>query len=265
MVGRAIGRIVCVCLAGLLLSAPSAFAQANPCEACGPGPHWIDDCVQGDDYIAVHEARVGVDIDLDCDADFTVTLRYSCGELIVRRSMPRDDSSFFPGFRPVDGHLDVIDTEIISMCLESGGPPGDNVTLWAGLGLAGIAQRSRGAIGELPGNPLLGESFFDVYFAVDLGGGQMVYNHAPMRLVETIDCVPPGGTYVWAGGCLGLYNDPVAGVRVANLVTATHSVNTKAIGRVYPTLTQWGVILLVASLIAIGVVVLLRRRRLQAA
>jgi hypothetical protein len=92
--------------------------------------------------------------------------------LIVDRSDPRDDSQNFPGLRPVDGHLDVIDTEIISMCLT-----GEGVTLRAGAGQQqgpGLLAHSLGAIAEEAGDSTLADSFFDVFFEADLGGGMYV-------------------------------------------------------------------------------------------
>jgi hypothetical protein len=88
-----------------------------------------------------------------------------------------DDSLEFPGLKPVEGHLDVIDTEIVEMCLM-----GEGVTLRAGLGQGGIINRSPGAIAEDPADSMIGESFFDVFFEVDIGGGQLAYNQDPMRI-----------------------------------------------------------------------------------
>jgi len=171
---------------------------------------------------------------------------------IINRSAPRDDSQNFPGLRPVDGHLDVIDTEIISMCLTGGG-----YTLRAGLGQGGVISRSLGAVAEQPGNPTLAESFFDVFFEVQTPQGPL-YNQTPLRLAAVINCVPPKAAYIHPTGCLPLFTSPIPGqgMHVANLVTAQHNVNIP----ITPTLTEWGLIILVL-LIVFSTWVVLRRRR----
>lgn len=189
------------------------------CVDCGPGPHWIDLplCPAGDDYMP-SGALVGVDTNLDCVRDMNLVMG---GPVRVRRSAPRDDSANYPGTRPVDGHFDVIDTEIIAMTLT-----GSGVTLVAGAGLGSIPLApTRGNFAEQPGNPNLADSFFDVFFEVDLGGGNRLYNQTPLLLESVIDCVPPHAIYAHPTICIPLYTSPIAGqgVHVANLVTANHT------------------------------------------
>jgi hypothetical protein len=246
-----------------LFATPPAAAQGEPCSQCGPGPHWVDICGAGQDQIANQGAVVGIDMDLDCVEDISLVLR-PCAVpndlLIIDRSDPRDDSQNFPGLRPVDGHLDVIDTEIISMCLTGGG-----ITLRAGAGQQqgpGILAPSLGAIAEQPGDPTRAESFFDVFFEVDLGGGMYVYNQTPLRIEvgpEGITCVPPQADYIKPEGCFPLYTSPIPGqgMLVANLVTADHSVNPPLI----PTLTEWGLIIFGVLLLGFMTWVFLRRKK----
>ncbi|MCP4250851.1 MAG: hypothetical protein GY778_27755, partial [bacterium] len=206
---------------------PNPCPQPGPCSACGPGDHWIDNCSAGLDEVADQAAKVGIDIDLDpdCTADISMVMD-PCpapNELVrISRSDPRDDSQQFPGLRPIDGHMDVIDTEILSMCLTDG-----NVTLRAGAGQGqgGPLPASYGAIAEDPNNPGEAQSFFEVYFEIDLGGGNYVYNQQPMRIEGTIDCVPPQVGYVHVVDCLPLYDAPQGGQHVANLTSAEHAVN----------------------------------------
>jgi hypothetical protein len=133
-----------------------------------------------------------------------------------------DDSNHYPGLAPVDGHLEVIDTEILSMSLSGGG-----VTMIAGggLGQSGMLRRSPGAIAEQPDDPTLADSFFDVFFEVDLGGGVYGYNQDALRLATKIDCVPPDAVYIHPIDCVKLYSSPVPhqGDVVAYLVRADHS------------------------------------------
>jgi hypothetical protein len=82
-----------------------------------------------------------------------------------------------------------IDTEIISMSLTSGG-----VTLTAGAGLGTIPLRpSPGTIVEQVGDNTQADSFFDVFFEIELEGGVKLYNHlnAPLHVAATIGCAPP--------------------------------------------------------------------------
>jgi hypothetical protein len=142
--------------------------------------------------------------------------------LSIQRSGPLDDSNNYPGLRAINGHLDVIDTEIISMCLT-----GSGVTLRAGAGQGqgGILGPSLGAIAEQPGDPEWADSFFDVFFEVNLGDTMLLYNQNPLRLEADINCVPPKVSYIKVG-CLPLYTSPLygQGTHVANLVTAAHHV-----------------------------------------
>ncbi|UCC30105.1 MAG: hypothetical protein JSU86_18145, partial [Phycisphaerales bacterium] len=192
--------------------------EDGPCDGCGPGSHWVDQCRPGDDLM-VTGAIIGIAMDDDCVVNTSLRLH---GPVHVRRSDPRDDSIQFPGLRPLDGHLDVIDTEIVSMSLTDG-----LVTLTAGggLGQGGILRRSNGAIAEQRADNLLADSFFDVFFEVDLGGGVYAYNREPLRVYAKINCVPPDATYIHPRECIMLWDTPVEGEGriVAYLVQADHS------------------------------------------
>jgi len=215
----------------------SAFAQGAPCEACGPGEHWVDTCLGGVDQIADQEALIGIDLDLDCEEDVSAVL-LPCPDiplLTVDRSGPQDDSMNFPGLRPVDGHLDVIDTEIVQMCLT-----GDGFTLTAGAGhgQGGVLVPSLGAIAELPSASDLAESFFDVFFEIEIPGDMFLYNQSPLRIATEIYCVPPDdAAYLHPTDCIPLYT--VMGQHVANLIWAKHHVNP---GPAPVEESSWGVI-----------------------
>ncbi|MBI4719316.1 MAG: hypothetical protein HY763_16085 [Planctomycetes bacterium] len=187
------------------------------CEDCGPGPHWVDQCLPGADAMPTG-ALVGIDSDLDCVADTSVVLS---GPAWVGRSFPLDDSMQFPGLSTTDGHLDVIDTEMLSMSLTGGG-----ITLiaGAGLGAGGMLNSSLGAIVEQGGDPTSADSFFDVFFEIEVGGGTRLYNQVGLKVLSKVDCLPPTATYIHPTGCIPLYTSPVPGqgVHVANLVSARH-------------------------------------------
>ena len=248
--------VSCLFILVVIFPVPAA-AQGEPCSQCGPGPHWVDTCPAGQDSIANTKGIVVIDLDLDCVGDVELVLGPCSAPdhlLVIHRSDPRDDSQTFPGTRPVDGHLDVIDTEIIEMCLT-----GEGVTLKAGLGQGGVITKSLGATAEKVTDDLWAESFFDVFFEVDLGGGMLVYNQTPLRVEADIDCVPPQATFLSEPVCLPLYTSPIPGegMHVANLITADHLVNPPPI----PTLTQWGLVGLMLVLLAIATWVFFWRRK----
>ena len=192
--------------------------EDGACEDCGPGYHWVDTCPGGLDNMPT-AGLVGIDINLDCRPDTNLVLS---GPVYIRRSGARDDSMHYPGIAPVDGHLEVLDTEIISMSLTGGG-----VTLRAGAGLgqSGVLASSLGAIVERPANAAWADSFFDVFVEMDLGDGSFAYNHDPMRVTTVIDCLPPNRSYLHPSGCIPLYAsaDPSSAELIANLVRADHS------------------------------------------
>ncbi|UCE60794.1 MAG: hypothetical protein JSU63_03395 [Phycisphaerales bacterium] len=189
-----------------------------PCEDCGPGAHWVDECRRGDDS-APTSALIGIAFNDDCVEE--ITLRLS-GPVHIKRSDPRDDSLLFPGLRPVDDHMDVIDTEMVSMELVGGGVV---LTAGAGLGSGAVLQATYGAIAEDPLDKYLADSFFDVFFEIDLGPGGYAYNHRALTVGSKIDCVPPDATYIHPDECIKLFDSPFLGEGnvVAYLVRADHS------------------------------------------
>jgi hypothetical protein len=252
--------ILAACI-GLLLSASTAVrGQGAPCSQCGPGDHWVDQCsllVPGQDQIANTGALAGIDLDLDCVADMNLVLG-PCpvpDDLLVvdKDPGPLDDSMHFPGISDTNTALhpgpgfDVVDTELRSMCLTDG-----TFTLRAGnphhppfLPQCAIGcvpppsvpcQPSLGSVVERgpdqnpplpdgPPQPELADSFFDVFFSVELPGGSCVYNQTPARVDAVVDCLPPRAPYIHQTGCIPLFTDTVGGAHVANLVSAQHNVN----------------------------------------
>ena len=234
-------RIVLAIAVPFALLVCSAFAQDAPCEDCGPGEHWVDTCPGGVDQIEDQGALIGIDTDLDCEEDVSLVM-FPCLDippLMIARTGPLDDSNYFPGLRPVDGHLDVIDTEIVEMCLAGGG---FTFTAGAGPWHGVVLAPSLGAIAELPADPLLAESFFDVFFEIEIPGEVFLYNHSPLRLATEIYCVPPeDAAYLHPTDCIPLYTSPFQGQgeHVANLTRAEHLVNP---GPAPVEESSWGVI-----------------------
>lgn len=191
-----------------------------------PVPHWIDACSPGGvDHFDRTGALVGVNLGTtNCNVPPDQNL-ILYGPVDVVRQAPSDDSANFPGLRPVDGHLDVIDTEIVSMNLT-----GSGVTLMVGKNTPGInpaVPRTFGAVAEEAANSSLGDSFFDVFFEVTGVPGGPVYSHTPLRVQAVISDVPPDVVYLHPTSlCLPLYNDPAGGVQLYNLVEAYHDTTT---------------------------------------
>jgi hypothetical protein len=202
----------------LLTDRPTPECKEKCCQ-CPPGPHWVDNCGPGEDRLK-SGALVGIDKNLDCVTDTALVM---AGPVNVVKSPPLDDSLQYPGTRAVDGHLDVIDTEIVSMTLTGAG-----ATLIAGVGRgqAAALEASYGVIAEQLANNSVADSYFDVFFEIDLygNGTGFVYNHKPHRMSAAITCVPPKQPYQ-TPNCLPLYSrprgDPNA-VHIANLVNSTH-------------------------------------------
>jgi hypothetical protein len=201
------------------------------------------------------EARVGIDLNLDNFADIQLVLT---GAAMINRSGPLNASVNFPSVTGPAGHAgpDVIDTEIISMTLV-----GDGATMKVGTasGTALAIQPTLGAIAEVASNPSLGDSFFDIFLELDLGGGQRVYNQVPHRFQAYIHCVPPLTIYFLQGTTpISLYSAPSGGTEVARLITARHSTYGK--GTTIPTVSVWGAAAMALLVLAAGTIVVMRRR-----
>jgi len=179
------GAHVRLCLQHRLLVAFTLLAitaSLNATPACGPGPHWIDTCPAGfDDFNS--SAQVG--LNFPGLGAFTLNLT---GPLLIFRG---------PGTTVPDHH---IDTEMVSMNL-TGIFMGNPITLLAGDGTADLmrtpgpraALYSPGRITEVPGDPTLADSFFDVFF--ELQGTPFGTLHNNVAHVDSgrIAFVPPFG------------------------------------------------------------------------
>ena len=230
--------IVVTALAVLVTSFSSdRVSAAEPvCGPGGPGIHWVDNCnfvgPKKADIINPSTALVGIDLDGDCGRDVNLILT---GPVTVNRQTTSDDSLNFPGASPVDGHplgpgLDVIDTEIANMAL-TGLTNLGLVTLRVGKGTPGInplVSNSFGAIVEQSpppgaGGPTLADSFFDVFFEVEVDPPGppppfKLYNHPQLPdalgrtglvLEAVIDRVPPLAVYFHPKPlCLDLFDAP---------------------------------------------------------
>lgn len=231
----------------LALGTVPAVAADAECSNCGPGADWIDSCVAGFDAIDNQDATLGIDLDGDCISDTTIRL-YSCGtDFIVNRD---------------DNAGGTIATEIVDLCLTN---QTQTLIVGAGLGQGGVLSATTGSIVEDAGDNTLGDSSFDVMFEFDLGGGNYVYNQTPLIVTETITCVPPRGDFIFPVGCLALFDSPVGGTLVANLVVAIDD-EIESEHRVdpIPTVSEWGMIALVLLVMGAGTIVFRRIRTVPA-
>lgn len=196
-------------VAGLL------WALASPVQAapvCGPGPHWVDSCPAGIDFFPLTNGVHTIDI-------------FGVGIFTLLTSGPttvwRGAGSTVP-----DHH---IDTEMVALQLSGGG-----LTLTAGDGLAnglcGGPLCSLGRITEQGGNPLLTDSFFDIFFEIQgapLGPLGPLHNSVPCHMEAVLDRVPPAGgtTYI----CNQLLTGPVLlfdanNVQRGRLLATSHTI-----------------------------------------
>ncbi|MDO8595209.1 MAG: hypothetical protein Q7R45_01160, partial [Sulfuricaulis sp.] len=198
------------------------ICQPNaPCEHCGSVPHWIDRCQGGFDLMPTG-ALVGISTDPNsCVPNLNLVM---AGPVAIRRTGPLDVSNNFAGVGLDDSHLDVLDTEMVSMQLTGGG-----LTLRAGAGMGhGLPLRpSLGAILETGGDTSpAADSFFDVFFEIeDTNAGILAYNQEPLRVTSNITCVPPDATYFHPTGCVKLFSSQ--GVHIGYLTSANHSTYPK--------------------------------------
>lgn len=222
---------------------------------CGPGDHWMDSCPGGQDNLTNCLATGSVDITLDCQTDVTLPGE---GSALVERADPSDDSQNYPGTRPVDGHLDVIDTEILSLSLT-----GSSFTIVAGegQGQGGVLPPSPGVIAEDPSDPSLGESFFDCYFEAYIYG-MYLYNHDPIRLQATIDRFPPSGQTYTFTGCVPAYDSPNPGQGnlVGNITSIEFTIGEQA---AVPALSEWGMLIMGLLFLAVGTMAVVRRNEVK--
>jgi hypothetical protein len=183
------------------------------CSGCSGSANWVGACTSsGDDFINLTWAVVGVDTNLDNAVDSYVVLE---GPTTVHRAGAVGAT---------------IATEIIAMNLTGGG-----MTLKAGTQTFQInpaVPPTIGQVAELAGDDTTADSFFDVFFEIDLGGGQKVYNQAALRLATTIKCAPPGAEYRRVSTQpVSLFTLPAGGSLAAKVITVRHVTVEKALDK----------------------------------
>jgi hypothetical protein len=203
----------------------------------GPGTHWIDICTAGtDSFLSL--ALAGIDnyppTSFDCIEDVSMDL---FGPVKIERSNPLDIVVQDPidgHLTVVDGHHDVIQTEMVYMKLEKfvggvyyrlrAGAANDHLQ---------ILPPTAGYVIENSSDPSIGDSFFDIFFELSIypvpgmTDTLYLYNHFtdPLQLLSSIIGVPPiNSNYLHVNACVGCYTDPLAGILIMNLVNPLHHV-----------------------------------------
>jgi len=198
---------------------PATLALAH--SECGPGSHWVDGCTASVDIIhTLWEVELDTVFDgnLDCLLDISLTVS---GPMRITRSAALDDSITFPGTRPTDSHLDVIDTEVVSLSLTDGAFV--NVLAGDGSGNGGVLGPSYGAMAEQTSDSTLANSFVNI-FAEAKAFGVLIYNHAPISMTAVDDGVPSDEAYDSGPICVGGFTLPVGGGQLGNLLKLAYTV-----------------------------------------
>jgi hypothetical protein len=179
------------------------------------------------------------------------------GLVAILRSAPLAASVNFPSVTGPPGHAgpDIIDTEIVAMSLSGGG-----AVLRAGTITTQPVTRSFGAIAEASGDNKLADSFFDVFFELDLGGGQFGYNQTALHVEDPhISCAPPAALFAGPSELsMSIFSQPSGGVEIARITLVNHSL-------FIPTISEWGVAVMTLLILSAATVVLIRRRSTQSA
>jgi hypothetical protein len=199
------------------------LAAAVPVGAAtyGPKDHWVD--------IVIEDTH-----DMEIDGEFTVdipgvgSLAFPVtGLMTVWHGDARDTLD------PLDpGHLNHVDVEMVSMSLTGTVPVVGTATLTSGDGVGnGLSDGplfTEGDIIEDTGDPAWADSFFDIFFEIELDstvhGNITVFNKDALHVSARIDRIPPVGfTYEYHGGiAIPLYStldpggDPVAHIPAAS-------------------------------------------------
>lgn len=195
--------VVCAVMAAGMLAGCRDSSSADPSipvttgfPLFGPGPHWIDEVTSGTvtfDAVAV----VGVDLTMDGVADLTVDVR---GPTTVFRS---DAQRADPADERHRNHLDL---EIVSMVLEAEG-----IRFSAGDGVGNLASDgplfSIGTSDEVAASSQLANDDFAIYFEGEISG-RLLHNKDALRMVATIDRLPPiGNAFELSGPPVPLFGD----------------------------------------------------------
>ena len=211
-------------IAIIALTTSFSSERASAQTPCGPGQHWVDTCPAGDDDMPRTRAIISIDLTGNCVVDATLILD---GPAKIHRN---------PGI-PHE-----IQTEILEMTLTGSSPTLGDLTLRVGKNTAGInaaVPNTFGVIAEQPSSKKVTDSFFDVFFEIEIDPPGApppfkLYNdkEQPLRIEAKIDRVPPDVDYLHPSPlCLALLDAPNSGNAIGiNIVKASHNTNPQVGG-----------------------------------
>lgn len=166
----------------------------------GPGDHWVDTVTEGT-YV------------MNVDGDFYTTVYgigassfVASGQIMVWYDDARDTPD------PLDpGHSNHVDVEIVSMNLTGNAPGVGPVALRSGDSVAnGMSDGplfTGGTIIEATDDPSLADSFFDIFFEVEISAYALtIFNKQPLQVSGRIDRIPPVGFAYVSLGAVELYD-----------------------------------------------------------
>jgi hypothetical protein len=136
-----------------------------PEPACGPGEHWVDTCTPGPYVIEDFQILIEIDNDGDCTGDVTHSLS---GAALFQSTGAIDVSTNILGMGGLDGHLDVIDVEVIA-----GGATDGVVVIRLGTSKTSVAGASLGGIVENNGAVAFALMRLDLIPEFDFGDGPL--------------------------------------------------------------------------------------------
>ncbi len=157
------------CAAALSLSIMS-FGTSVMAD-CGPGSHWVDDCPSGID---------------ESQSSAVITIAVPCASLPCAGPAQTLRLDGPTKIRRAEGSPHSIETEIISMVLTNSS---NGITLRAGVD-EGVSSPSTGQIVERTDTETA-NSFFDIYFEVEVPGVGTLHNEKPHRMSSIIRNTPP--------------------------------------------------------------------------
>jgi len=227
--------------AGWGRTVPAAYPPTPPALP-GPGPNWIEQTIPGEENLSMY-ARADFDWDLDGDVDESV---YMEGMVNVNLGNPED---------PGTGDLDRIPAEITF--LDFSGQTEDGRSLWVSAGDLNTSYQggieSLGEFRERADAPTLVESFFDVFFEMDIAeGGAMLIEQpvtervhnapdSPLTIGSTLDRFGVDGVLWESQGGVDLM-DAIGAVRgrLVSFGTVYHDLPASGFGPAYQITVESG-------------------------
>lgn len=202
----------------LALSAVPSVALGQAPPRCGPGAHFVDRCPSSIDRLTMR-GELGLDLDLDSVPDvffgtFDRTHVFTADPVDALIGDPH-----FGNIGLVDGHLDVIPTELFNLFLTVNAGPFGLLTVRAGDQNPNRVNDgplySPGYIMELPDDPSRAISVFDVFFEVLGTPFGRLHNRESKFISSTIDRLPPDTASIYVSEKIALYDEE--GIRRVDL------------------------------------------------